>query len=126
MSISLSPIGPWFLVVLAALTVLILTVWAYDQRLRGTSGRWRFVALTLRLLAVMLCLLAALRPSVLLQEKKKQPASLVFVLDDSTSMKINDAGQGKTRYGRALSTLAQARKVAETLGPNLDVRTYRF
>jgi hypothetical protein len=126
MSISLSPIGPWFLIVLAALTVVILTVWAYDQRLRGTAGRWRFVALALRLAAVLLCLLAAMRPSVLLQEKKKQPASLVFVLDDSTSMKINDAGQGQTRYGRAMKTLAQARKIAETLGPNIDVRTYRF
>ena len=31
-----------------------------------------------------------LRPSVVLQEKKKQPASLVFLIDDSSSMKIND------------------------------------
>ena len=43
-----------------------------------------------RLAAVLLCLLAALRPSVLLQEKKKRPATLVFLLDDSSSMKIND------------------------------------
>ena len=71
----------------------------------------------------MLCLLAALRPSVVLQEKKKQAASLVFLIDGSTSMKINDEVRGQTRWGVALKTLAQARRVAEGLGPNLDVKT---
>src|SRR3954447_1858087 len=112
MNISVSPIGPWYLVVLAALVVTILTVWAYQQRLRGTSGRWRWVALGLRLAAVLLCLLAGLRPSVVLQEKKTQAASLVFLIDDSTSMKINDEVRGQTRWGLGLQTLARARRVA--------------
>jgi hypothetical protein len=126
MSISLSPIGPWYAMVVAALAVMVLTAWAYERRLRGTTGLWRYVALGLRLAAVLLCLLAALRPSVVLQEKKKQAASLVFLLDGSRSMKINDEVRSQTRGGMALKTLSQARDVAAKLGPNLDVRSWLF
>src|SRR3954447_3993489 len=126
MSISVSPNGPWFVVALAALAVTVLTLWAYRQRLRGTSGRWRWVALGLRLAAVLLCVLAALRPSVVIQEKKKQASSLVFLVDDSSSMKVNDEMRGHTRWAMALQTLAKARGVAEKLGPNLEVKYYRF
>src|SRR3954469_6445872 len=102
MSITINPIGPWYVVVMAALLVTVLTVWAYQQRLRGTTGSWRYVALGLRLAGVLLCVLAALRPAVILQEKKKQSASLIFLVDDSSSMKIGDEVQGQTRWGVAL------------------------
>jgi hypothetical protein len=126
MGVSINPIGPWYIVALAALVVTILTVWAYERRLRGTTGRWRWFALALRLAAVLVCVLGSLRPSVVLQEKKKQPAALVFMIDDSTSMKITDEVRGQSRWGVALKALAQARKVAEGLGKGLDVRFYRF
>ncbi|MGE5754975.1 MAG: glutamine amidotransferase [Planctomycetaceae bacterium] len=126
MSVSFSPIGPWPVVVLVALVVMVLTAWAYQRRLRGTTGRWRWFALGLRLAAVLVCVLGSLRPSVVLQEKKKQPAALVFLIDDSTSMKITDEVRGQSRWGMALKTLAQARAVARGLGQGLDVRFYRF
>jgi hypothetical protein len=126
MSITFSPIGPWLVVVCAALAVTVLTLWAYYYRLRAASGRWRWVALGLRLAAVLLCVLAALRPSVVLQEKKTQASSLVFLIDDSSSMTINDEVRGQTRSGLALKTLAQARRAAEKLGPKLDAKYYRF
>jgi hypothetical protein len=126
MSVSFSPIGPWPVVVLAALVVMVLTVWAYQRRLRGTTGHWRWFALGLRLAAVLVCVLGSLRPSIVLQEKKKQPAALVFLIDDSTSMKITDEVRGQSRWGMALKTLAQARTVAQGLGQGLDVRFYRF
>src|SRR5262249_29615611 len=119
-------IGPLYAIVVAALVVMILTVWAYERRLRGTSGLWRFVALGLRLAAVLLCLLAALRPSVVLQEKKKQASSLVFLLDGSTSMKINDEVRGQTRGGMALKSLKQACEVAARIGANLDIKSWLF
>jgi hypothetical protein len=126
MSVSFNPIGPWYIVALAALVVTILTIWAYERRLRGTTGRWRWIALALRLGAVLVCLLGSLRPSVVLQEKKKQPAALVFMIDDSTSMNITDEVRGQSRWGVALKAISQARKVAEGLGKGLDVRFYRF
>src|SRR5262245_35385693 len=89
-SFSLNPIEPVWLLVSACLAVVILTLWAYGRKMRGTKGRWRWVALGLRLMAVLLCLLAALRPSVILQEKKRQAAALVFLIDTSTSMNMAD------------------------------------
>lgn len=126
MNVSFDPIGSWFVVAVAALIVTALTVWAYAQRLRGTTGRWRWFALALRLAAVLLCLLAALRPSVILQEKKKQPASVVFLTDVSKSMQFKDEAGGKSRWEAARAALDLARPVAKTLGPNLDVKYYQF
>ena len=78
-----------------------LTLWAYcAEAPRDPSGAgdgWRS---GLRLLAVLLCLLAALRPSVILQEKKRQAASLVFLVDSSTSMTFSRRGQRPDPLGR--------------------------
>ncbi len=125
-SVSLNPIGPWPLLVGAAVAVLFLTLWAYMRKLRGSSGGWRWVALSLRLLALLLCLLAALRPSVILQEKKRQAASLVFLLDSSTSMTLQDEVRGQTRWAVARKALDQALETAKSLGPNLEVKAYQF
>src|SRR5271157_4783329 len=111
-SVSLNPIGPWPLLVGAAVAVLFLTLWAYMRKLRGSSGGWRWVALGLRLLALLLCLLAALRPSV-------------FLLDSSTSMTLSDEVRGQTRWAVARKALEQALETAKSLGPNLEVKTYQ-
>src|SRR3954452_22133441 len=82
MSVTFSPIGPWPVVVVFAIIVTGLTLWAYLQRIRSTTGLWRWFALGLRLAAILLCVLAALRPSLIFPEKKQQQASIVF-LDDA-------------------------------------------
>ncbi|WP_422927080.1 glutamine amidotransferase [Singulisphaera sp. PoT] len=126
MHVSLSPIGPWPVVVIVAVLVTVLTIWAYQQRLRGTSGRWRWFALGLRLAAVLLCVLAALRPSIVMQAKKKQPTSVIFLLDDSGSMKLRDEAGGKSRWDNARETWNHGRSVAQGLGPNIEVKSYSF
>ena len=70
--------------------------------MRGTSGGWRWLALGLRLAAVLLCVIAALRPSVLILQKKEQPASLIFLIDSSSSMGITDEVGAQSRSGVAL------------------------
>ena len=62
---------------MTALVVTGLTVWAYVVQMRRATGAWRWFALSLRLAAVLLCVIAALRPSVVFPEKKKQAATLV-------------------------------------------------
>jgi uncharacterized membrane protein len=125
-SVSLNPIGPWPVLLGAAVAVTALTLWAYSRRLKGTLGRWRYFALTLRLFALLLCLLAALRPSVFLNEKKKQDASIVVLVDTSGSMLINDEVRGQSRWDVAVQAVKQAREFGKTLGPELDVRVYGF
>jgi hypothetical protein len=125
-SVTVDPIGPWPVLVLGAALVTGLTLWAYSRRLKGSEGRWRYVAVGLRLLALLLCLLAALRPSVSINEKKKQVASLVVLVDSSTSMTIGDEVRGQTRWDVATQVVKQARDFSKTLGPDLDVKFYRF
>jgi hypothetical protein len=125
-SISFNPIGPWPLLVGASAVVLFLTIWAYSRKLKGSDGSWRYVAITLRLLALLLCLLAALRPSVVLPEKKKQEASLVFLIDTSSSMSLSDEVRGQSRWAVARETLGQALESARSFGPDLQVKVYEF
>ena len=100
-SVSFNPVGSWAVVAAFAVVVTALTVWAYSLRLRSTTGAWRWVALGLRLAAIVLCVLAALRPSVVFQEKKSLPTTWIFLLDDSSSMKIRDEGGGQRRWDLA-------------------------
>ena len=55
------------------------------------------------------------------RRRRSSRPSLVFLIDDSSSMKINDEVRGQTRWDVALKTLARPRDVREELGPNLDV-----
>jgi uncharacterized membrane protein len=124
--ISLNPIGPWPIVAIAAAAVTVLTIWAYRQRLRGSTGMWRWVALSLRLAAVLLCLLAALRPSVNWPEKKKQPASVVFLIDISKSMQIGDEINSQTRWQVARKALDDAVKAVTERSKDLEIKIYQF
>jgi hypothetical protein len=126
-SVNFSPIGgSWPVLLLAIMSVTALTLWAYSKRLRGTTGRWRWFALGLRLLAILLCLMAALRPKVTLNEKKKQAASLVYLFDTSKSMILADEVNGQTRWNVAKEILKQAQEQAKTLGPDLNVKIHFF
>jgi hypothetical protein len=125
-SVSVSPIVPWPVLIGTIGVVTGLTLWAYRRRLQGTSGGWRWFALSLRLLAILLCLMAALRPSVALKGKKKQQASLVFLVDVTNSMNIADEAGGKPRAAVAGETLKEAREQAKKLAPELDARFFAF
>ena len=127
MSMSFRPIGDsWPLVALAALAVLSLTVYAYRLKLRGTSGGWRWLAFGLRLAAVILCLLAALRPSVLIDEKQKTNSRVIFLIDSSGSMTVNDEVGSQTRWSVARKALDAAAKSLAGKSKELEVRSYRF
>lgn len=97
--------------------VTVLTLWAYAKRLKGTTGRWRWFALSLRLLAILLCLMASLRPKVTLNEKKKQAATLVYLIDSSKSMTLVDEVNGQSRWSVAKQILKQCRKRRRHWGP---------
>jgi hypothetical protein len=126
--VSFSPIVSWPFVAVAAALVVALTLWAYRLRLRGTSGRTRWVALALRLAAVLLCLLAAVRPSVVLMQKVKQVASIVFLIDASGSMAIADEAGARTRFAAASKGLADGVAAVKSLKvkPPPEIKTYRF
>ena len=126
MHLSFRPIGSWPLVLVAAVVVMGLTIWAYQQKLRGSTGRWRWVALGLRLAAVFMCLFAALKPSLLIDEKKKQDSVVLTLIDASGSMKFTDEVGGQSRWSVARKALEEANKQVEGKSEQLTSRTYRF
>ena len=70
--------------------------------------------------------MAALRPKVTLNEKKKQAASLVYLIDTSKSMVIVDEVNGQSRWDVARGILKQVQEQAKTLGPDLNVKIHFF
>ena len=126
MHLSFRPIFPWPVVVLTSLAVLALTIWAYRQKFRGTSGRWRWVAFGLRMAAVLMCLFAALRPSLLIDEKKKQDSAVLVLVDASKSMTFTDEVGGKSRWSVAQRAADEGIKQVEGRSKQLALRSYRF
>ncbi len=126
MSVSVHPIGPWPFVAVAAVAVMALTIWAYLPRLRGSTGMSRWVAFGLRMVAILLCLLAALRPSVNFPEKKKQAAALIFLLDRSASLQLTDEVNGQSRWKVAVKALEEARKAVGDKLKDLEIKEYLF
>ncbi len=126
MSASIDPIVPWPWVVVLAVVITWLTLWAYSKRLSTTSGRWRWVALSLRLMALVLCLMATMRPSIVFQKKDKQPSTVAFLTDASKSMTIQDEANSQTRWKVARKTLSDGLKAAKTLGEKVKPQAFRF
>jgi uncharacterized membrane protein len=126
MSISFHPIGPWPVVALLAAVVTFLTIWAYRERLKGTNGGWRWVALTLRLLAILCCFVASVRPTINFPEKKPERASVVLLIDRSKSLEITDEVNGQSRWSVIKKAVSEARKSLADREKDLDVKEYQF
>ncbi len=126
MTPSFDPIAPWPIIALAAVVIVGLTLWAYRKKLRGTSGRWRWVALGLRMAAVALCVLAALRPSLLILKKEKQAATVLFLEDISSSMDLGGEAGGQSRFQAAEKALKQGREAVKSLGSDVSAKTLLF
>ncbi|HEU5116392.1 MAG TPA: glutamine amidotransferase, partial [Isosphaeraceae bacterium] len=90
------------------------------------SGLWRWFALGLRLAAVLLCILAALRPSLLILKKVKQSASVLFLTDVSESMSVGGEVGDRTRIEAARDALKIGLKAVKSLGPETDAKTFLF
>ena len=126
MSLSFSPILPWAALGVVAVAVVGLTLWAYLRHMKGGAGRWRWVALVLRMAAVLLLLLGATRPAAVLMKKVKQTASVVFLIDASESMGISDAVGGKSRWEVARKAMTAAMADLKKRAPGLDLKGYEF
>ncbi|ADV61010.1 protein of unknown function DUF1355 [Isosphaera pallida ATCC 43644] len=116
MRLSVNPIGPWALIILGAVSVLAATWWAYRVPVRSGVSRLRWVVVGLRIVAVLLCLAALLRPSVLIAERKTESALVLMLVDSSTSMTLTDEVGGRSRWEVALETVQQARAAIERIG----------
>lgn len=117
--LSTKPAYPWSeyplgLPALGVLAVLLvgLTLWTYFKHPAASRKRVAII-LGLRLLALVIALLTAVRPSVGIQEDPKVPSVLVIGIDLSESMTIADEFNSQSR-------IAAVRKILEKCEPTLE------
>ena len=128
MSLSFSPIGPWPLVVARGAGgdgADDLGLPAADAGDRGRAGAgWRWGCGWRR--SCSACWRRCGRRWSSRRRRSSRPRS-IFLIDDSSSMKITDEVSGQKPLGRgAEDPGAGARPPPRGLGPNLDVKYYRF
>src|SRR5437899_2647434 len=126
MHLSLQPILPWPLVAVIAAVLMTLIVGIYRGTLAEHSGRWRWLAFWLRVLAVLMALAAMLRPSLVFTETRKQSASLILLYDHSRSMLVADAWNSMPRWQAMNQTLGRADAALKKLADTLEIRQYQF
>lgn len=131
---SLKPAFPWSVYPLGwpalgavAGIITVLTVWTYLGHPQANRRRV-FIVLTLRLLALLVLLLTAVRPSIGVQEDPKLPSTLLIGVDLSESMSVRDELGGSARIEAVRSTLERAQPILDELKEtqNVDVVLYGF
>jgi hypothetical protein len=123
---SIYPIGLPALAVVAALLV-VFTVWTYLGHPQATRRRV-LVVLALRLAALVVALLTAVRPSVGVNENPKQPSVLIIGVDVSESMTVKDEIGGQARIDAVRKTLEKCQPLIEELltEHQVSVVIYKF
>ncbi|WOH17052.1 VWA domain-containing protein [Paenarthrobacter sp. GOM3] len=111
---SFAPILPWPVLVLAGFGILILTAWTLVRQ-RGTRPHGRVRPAALRGAAVVLLLVAAMRPGLMGGQSVSASSEIdvFFVVDTSTSMAAEDYRGTETRLaGVKEDVTAVARELA--------------
>jgi uncharacterized membrane protein len=133
-TLSKDPIWPWSLdpfglplLALIALTIVVLTIWTY----RGVGGASRGRVSTLiglRLAALALACMVLLRPSLASHEDLNLPSTLLFLVDASESMTIQDEIGGQSRWEYLRYVLNKAEPALQKLRDehNVSIVLYRF
>lgn len=128
MNISLSPAGGWIVWTIAASLVIYLTYYAYRERLKpgGPFTRPARIGFCLRMIALLITLFAALRPTVVLTVKRERPALLLFQLDKSRSMSLSDEAAGRSRWDLATELIKNIDAEVKRIGPPLEASFQAF
>lgn len=123
---SVYPIGLPALAVVAALLV-VFTIWTYLGHPQA-SRRRVLVILTLRLLALAVTLITAVRPSVGVNENPKQPSTLLVGVDVSESMTVKDEIGGLSRADAVRKALEKCQPLFDELHAEqgVSVVLYKF
>ena len=110
-----------------ALVLVLFTVWTYLGHPNATRRRV-FTVLVLRLLALAVTLLTAVRPSVGVQEEPKVPSVLLVGVDLSESMSVKDEVNNQARIDAVRRTLDKCQPLFDDLAAdqNVNVVTYQF
>jgi len=122
--LSFYPIGDSYLLVVTAAIVLLVLLSVGP--VRGGLGRRRVVLVGIRLAVIALVILAMLRPTLVYTEIRKQPATLVVLIDKSRSMSVPDAIGGMTRWEALRRALDDGQDALAAIAEDFEVKVYAF
>jgi uncharacterized membrane protein len=134
MNVTHDPASPWSLpgvglpaLALIAAVLIGLTIWTYFG-VRGATVRRVAMVLALRLVALLLALLAVLRPSLAFHDTKHAPSLLLIAVDGTESMTIQDEFGGQSRWDNLVKTLGNCEGQLQRLRDehNVNVLFFRF
>ena len=110
--------------VVIALVLLALVVWGY--RRSALAGRWRTLAITLKVAGVAILLLCLLEP--LWSGVRARPGANLFVVlaDNSQSMTLHDGSGPQTRGEQVRPATTQPLSWMRRIGEDFDVRVHAF
>ena len=123
---SVYPVGLPALAIVAALIVLF-TVWTYLGHPHASRRRVMTV-LALRLLALLVTLLTAIRPSVGFQDEPRIPSVLLVGIDLSESMTMKDEVNSQARIDAVRRVLERCQPTLDELAneQNVQIKMYGF
>jgi hypothetical protein len=128
------PAYPWSLpsfgypaLLVVAFLLIVITIWTYTGHPNANRRRITIV-LVLRLLALLLTLFTAVRPSVGVQENPKLPSVLIIGVDVSESMTVKDELNNQARIEAVRRTLEKCQPFLDELANEQNVTTmiYKF
>ncbi len=110
-----------------AFLLIVFTIWTYSGH-PNANRRRILIVLILRLLALLVTLFTALRPSVGVQENPKLPSWLFIGVDLSESMTVKDEVNNQSRIEAVRRTLEKCQPILDELLAEQNVTTviYKF
>ena len=122
---SFYPVADSYLLVSGAALVLLGLLTVGPSRAK-TAGPRRKTLVAIRVAAVVLVILAMLRPTLVYTKTEKQSATLVVLADGSRSMSVPDEAQGMTRWEALRQTLGEAKDALMRVDEDFEIRAYSF
>jgi uncharacterized membrane protein len=124
-SLSLHPVGGYAFVAIVAAILLVLLARVGPRHIEVPFGR-RLALKMLRLTAILLLLVAMLRPTFQFTRTTPEEATLLVLADRSRSMQVEDSLDNRSRYDAMKLVLGEAAGDFEKLEENWNVHAYSF
>ncbi len=123
--IGFEPVFDSYLTV-AVLAFALVALLAVKPQFGSLSGRRQMALSGLRLLAVLLAVLALLRPTWITTVKTPRPSTFVVMLDASRSMQLASGRSEQKRWQAQLMALADLQDELSRLAEKTQIRVYAY
>ncbi|QDT38059.1 hypothetical protein [Stratiformator vulcanicus] len=124
--LGVSPIWSWPVTFGVIVVAVAMTWWTYRRRIGSLSPAAKWSILTCRFLALLLVLLALLRPEFRFRDRSDDVVTVHVLIDESRSMTIADTAGRLPRRERALAVVKEQLPAFRSISEQVEVKFYDF